>query len=70
MFVVMATFVIVRLFLKSACRVVCLALLNTLVVFCLLNNMISSAALLPLLILPLLLPPWRSVERTGAVEVA
>jgi hypothetical protein len=69
MFVALATFIIVYLILilKSPYRVVCLALLNTLVVFCLLNNMIASAATLPLLILPLLLPPWRSVERTSAV---
>jgi hypothetical protein len=69
MFVVLATFIIAYLILilKSPYRVVCLALLNTLVVFCLLNNMIASAAMLPLLILPLLLPPWRSAERTSVV---
>jgi hypothetical protein len=69
MFAILATFIIVYLILvlKSPYRVVCLALLNTLVVFCLLNNMIASAVTLPLVMLPLLLPPWRGVERAGVI---
>jgi hypothetical protein len=43
---------------RSPYRVPCLALLNTLVVFCLFNNMIASTAMIPQLIWPLLLPPW------------
>lgn len=43
----------------------CLALLNTLVVMCIFNNMMVSAAMIPLLVLPLLLPPWGWLARLG-----
>jgi hypothetical protein len=61
LFLALTFFIIVYLILirSSPYRVPCLALLNTLVVFCLFNNMLASAAMLPVLILPLLLPPWR-----------
>ena len=60
LFVVLTIFIITYLILiaRSPYRVPALALLNTLVVFCLFNNMIASAAMLPQLILILLLPPW------------
>jgi hypothetical protein len=60
LFVVLTIFIITYLILipKSPYRVPALALLNTLVVFCLFNNMIASAAMLPQLIVVLLLPPW------------
>lgn len=45
----------------------CLALLNTLVVMCIFNNMMVSAAMIPLLVLPLLLPPWG--RRTNAAPI-
>lgn len=62
MFVFLSAFIIFYLVLisKSPYSVPCLALLNTLVVFCLLNNMVASAAMLPLLIVAVLLPPWKS----------
>jgi hypothetical protein len=58
-------FIVIYLLLarRSPYRVPCLALLNTFAVFCLFNNMLASAAMLPLLILPLLLPPWRAAGR-------
>jgi hypothetical protein len=61
MFVVLTMFIICYLILivRSPYRVPGLALLNTLVVFCLFNNMVASAAMLPQLIVLLLLPPWR-----------
>lgn len=61
MFVALAAFSILYLILirNSPYRVPALALLNTLVLFCLLNNMIASAAMIPQLVWPLLLPPWR-----------
>lgn len=60
MFIALCAFIVFYLMLirTSPYRVPCLALLNTLVVFCLFNNMLASAAMLPLLVLPLLLPPW------------
>jgi hypothetical protein len=60
MFAVLSTFIAVYLLViwRSPFRVPCLALLNTLVVFCLFNNMIVSAAIIPQLVWPLLLPPW------------
>jgi hypothetical protein len=62
LFVVLTIFIITYLILiaRSPYRVPALALLNTLVVFCLFNNMLASAAMLPQLILVLLLPPWRT----------
>jgi len=47
---------------NSPYRVPALALLNVLVVFCLFNNMLASAAMLPQLVWPLLIPPWRHRE--------
>lgn len=47
---------------NSPYRVPALALLNVLVVFCLFNNMLASAAMLPQLVWPLLIPPWRYRE--------
>jgi hypothetical protein len=60
MFVALSALIIVYIILirGSPYRVPALALLNVLVVFCLFNNMIASAALLPQLVWPLLLPPW------------
>jgi len=60
MFVVLSAFIVVYLLVisRSPFRVPCLALLNTLVVFCLFNNMLVSAAIVPQLVWPLLLPPW------------
>jgi hypothetical protein len=60
MFAVLSTFIIVYLLVisRSPFRVPCLALLNTLVLFCLFNNMLVSAAIIPQLVWPLLLPPW------------
>jgi hypothetical protein len=45
---------------NSPYRVPALALLNVLVVFCLFNNMLAAATMLPQLVWPLLLPPWKS----------
>jgi hypothetical protein len=60
MFVAMSVFIIVYIMLirSSPYRVPALALLNVFVVFCLFNNMIASATMLPQLVWPLLLPPW------------
>jgi hypothetical protein len=60
MFSVLSLFIVVYLLVtsRSPFRVPCLALLNTLVVFCLFNNMMVSAAIIPQLVWPLLLPPW------------
>ena len=60
MFAVLSMFIVVYLLVisRSPFRVPCLALLNTLVVFCLFNNMLVSAAIIPQLVWPLLLPPW------------
>jgi hypothetical protein len=60
MFAVLSVFIIIYVVLirSSPYRVPALALLNVLVVFCLFNNMIASAAMLPQLVWPLLLPPW------------
>jgi hypothetical protein len=60
MFMVLSAFIITYIVLirRSPYRVPALALLNVLVVFCLFNNMIASAAMLPQLVWPLLLPPW------------
>lgn len=60
MFSVLSLFIVVYLLLisRSPFRVPCLALLNTLVLFCLFNNMLVSAAIIPQLVWPLLLPPW------------
>ena len=62
MFVALSAFIIIYVILirRSPYRVPALALLNVLVVFCLFNNMIASAAMLPQLVWPLLLPPWSS----------
>jgi hypothetical protein len=61
MFTALSLFIIAYLFLisRSPYRVPSLALLNTLVVFCLFNNMLASAVMIPLLVWPLLFPPWR-----------
>jgi hypothetical protein len=61
MFVALSAFCILYLILirDSPYRVVALALLNTLVLLCLINNMLASAAMIPQLVWPLLLPPWR-----------
>jgi hypothetical protein len=60
MFSVLSLFIVVYLLVisRSPFRVPCLALLNTLVLFCLFNNMLVSAAIIPQLVWPLLLPPW------------
>jgi len=60
MFAVLSMFIVVYLLVisQSPFRVPCLALLNTLVLFCLFNNMLVSAAIIPQLVWPLLLPPW------------
>ena len=71
MFAFLSAFVIVYLITirTSPYRVPALALLNTLVVFCLFNNMIASAAMLPLLILIAVLPPWRArLADTAALQ--
>jgi hypothetical protein len=72
LFIVLTIFIITYLMLiaRSPYRVPALALLNTLVVFCLFNNMIASAAMLPQLILVLLLPPWwaRTVRQDRPVQ--
>lgn len=49
----------IRLSQISRYRIVCLAMLNTMVVFCLFNNVLASAVMAPLLVWPLLFPPWR-----------
>jgi hypothetical protein len=60
MFAVLSTSIVVCLLVisRSPFRVPCLAPLNTLVLFCLFNNMLVSAAIIPQLVWPLLLPPW------------
>jgi hypothetical protein len=60
MFVTLSIVIVIYLHIikGSPYRVPALALLNTLVVFCLFNNMIASAAMAPLLVIILLLPPW------------
>jgi hypothetical protein len=67
MFTALSLFIILYLFLtsRSVYRVPCLALLNTLVAFCLFNNMLVSAAMIPLLVWPLLFPPWRINKGDG-----
>ncbi|MBR0836718.1 hypothetical protein JQ612_26305 [Bradyrhizobium manausense] len=64
MFATLSAFIILYAILirNSPYRVPALALLNVLVVFCLFNNMLASAAMLPQLIWPLLIPPWRHRE--------
>jgi hypothetical protein len=64
-------FIVVYLLLarRSPYRIPCLALLNTFVVFCLFNNMLVSAAMLPLLVLPLLLPPWTLAVRKESSQL-
>lgn len=61
MFAALSFFIVAYLILirRSPYQVPSLALLNTMVVLCIFNNMIASAAMLPLLILVLILPPWR-----------
>lgn len=61
MFVALGMFIFLYLLLivRSPYAVPSLALLNTLIVFCLFNNMLASTAILPQLLWPLLLPPWR-----------
>jgi hypothetical protein len=55
----LSLFIIVYLLVISRShRVPWLALLNTLVDFRLFNNMLVSAAIIPQLVWPLLLPPW------------
>lgn len=49
----------------SPYRVPALALLNLLVVFCLFNNMLAAAVMVPQLIWPVLLPPWRRRVKTN-----
>jgi hypothetical protein len=65
MFTALSLFIVIYLFLisRSPYRVPSLALLNTLVAFCLFNNMLASAAMIPLLVWPLLLPPWRTLKK-------
>jgi hypothetical protein len=60
MFTLLSTFIVAYLLVisRSPFRAPCLALLNTLVLFCLFNNMLVSAAIIPQLVWPLLLPPW------------
>lgn len=60
MFATLSAFIILYAILirNSPYRVPALALLNVLVVFCLFNNMLASAAMLPQLVWPLLIPPW------------
>ena len=58
MFVIISAVVYLLVISRSPFRVPCLALLNTLILFCLFNNMLVSAAIIPQLIWPLLLPPW------------
>lgn len=62
MFTVLSAFIIVYVVMirNSPYRVPALALLNVLVVFCLFNNMLAAAVMLPQLVWPLLLPPWKS----------
>lgn len=64
MFVFLSAFIIFYLVLisKSPYAVPSLALLNTLIVLCLINNMVASAAMLPLLVVSVLLPPWRKAK--------
>lgn len=64
MFVALSALIMMYIILirRSPYRVPALALLNVLVVFCLFNNMIASAAMLPQLVWPLLLPPWKHSE--------
>lgn len=67
LFIITYTFAIAR----SAFRVPCLALLNTLVVFCLFNNVLVSAVMAPLLVWPLLYPwAWwrRPIPQATAVR--
>jgi len=61
MFLALSAFIMIYAILirGSPYRVPALALLNVLVVFCLFNNMLASAAMIPQLVWPLLLPPWR-----------
>lgn len=63
MFLALSAFILIYVILirNSPYRVPALALLNVLVVFCLFNNMLASAAMIPQLVWPLLLPPWRHV---------
>jgi hypothetical protein len=69
MFVVLASFIILYLILirHSPYCVPCLALLNTLVTFCIINNMIASAAMIPQLVWPLLLPPYGRLKSSRLV---
>lgn len=69
MFAVLSFFIVCYLLLmqRSPYQAPCLALLNTMVVLCLFNNMIASAAMFPLLVLPLVLPPW---SRKGVTQRA
>jgi hypothetical protein len=64
MFVFLSAFIIFYLVLisKSPYAVPSLALLNTLIVLCLINNMVASAAMLPPLVVSVLLPPWRKAK--------
>jgi hypothetical protein len=70
MFLALSALVILYVILirASPYRVPALALLNVLVVFCLFNNMIASAAIIPQLVWPLLLPPWRYQLKTEALK--
>jgi hypothetical protein len=64
MFVFLSAFIIFYLVLisRSPYAVPSLALLNTLIALCLINNMVASAAMLPLLVVSVLLPPWRKAK--------
>jgi hypothetical protein len=64
MFVFLSAFIIFYLVLisKSPYAVPSLALLNTLIALCLINNMVASAAMLPPLVVSVLLPPWRKAK--------
>jgi hypothetical protein len=65
MFLILSAFILVYLMMtrETIYQVPCLALLNTLVVFCLFNNMLASTAMIPQLAWPLLLLPWRTQRK-------
>lgn len=64
MFAALSAFIIIYILLirSSPYRVPALALLNVLIVFCLFNNMLAAAVMIPQLVWPLLIPPWRRRE--------
>lgn len=70
MFLWLSAFIMIYAILvrRSPYRVPALALLNVLIVFCLFNNMLASAAMIPQLVWPLLLPPWRKRYPAAAAQ--